>query len=208
MEYTIRFQNTGNDTAFNIEILDTLDVSVLDPTTFQSGVSSHPYTVSIYDNAIVKWRFENILLPDSFVNEPASNGLMKFQIQTRPNLPNGTVINNSAAIYFDYNAAIITNTSLITVDDQQVLVSTFEDESEIEIEARPNPFAEHSLISWNESILNGTVRISDISGRTISEIPVSRNQLVFNRNDMESGIYFLTLLKDDKPKASIKLVIQ
>ncbi len=39
--YTIRFQNTGNDTAFNIIIADTLS-NHLDRSTFRPITSSHP----------------------------------------------------------------------------------------------------------------------------------------------------------------------
>ncbi|MBK7103469.1 MAG: DUF11 domain-containing protein [Flavobacteriales bacterium] len=46
IDYTIRFQNTGTDTAFFVVITDTLP-SNLDPSTFHPGSSSHTHTVSI-----------------------------------------------------------------------------------------------------------------------------------------------------------------
>jgi len=116
IEYLIRFQNTGNDTAFTGVIRDTLE-SNLDIFTVRSGVSSHDYTFRIYDGNILEWRFENILLPDSTTDEPGSNGFVKFTVSQMPDLPNGTEIRNDADIYFDFNKPIITNETLHTVDD-------------------------------------------------------------------------------------------
>ena len=106
-EYTIRFQNVGNDTAFNIYILDTISQH-LDMSTFVSGVSSHDYEVQIIEGNIIRWDFPNILLVDSVKNEPDSHGFVKFNIEQKPNNPDGTVIENTAGIYFDFNAPIIT----------------------------------------------------------------------------------------------------
>ena len=123
LQYLIRFQNTGNDTAFTVVIRDTLDMDV-NIFTVQPGVASHPYTFRIYGPRVLEWRFDNILLPDSNVNEPASNGFVNFQVDQVPGLPLGTTITNTADIYFDYNDPIITNTTLHTVNIQQFTVPT------------------------------------------------------------------------------------
>ncbi len=106
-EYTIRFQNVGNDTAFNVYILDTISQH-LDVSTFVSGAASHPYEVQIIEGNIIRWDFPNILLVDSLTNEPDSHGFVKFNISQKPNNPDGTVIENIAGIYFDFNEPIIT----------------------------------------------------------------------------------------------------
>jgi uncharacterized delta-60 repeat protein/uncharacterized repeat protein (TIGR01451 family) len=116
IEYLIRFQNTGTDTAFTVIITDTLDTD-LDIFSVISGVSSHNYKFRMHGPRVLEWRFDNILLPDSNVNEPASNGFVTFKVKQNKNLANGTLITNTANIYFDFNAPIITNTSLHTVDD-------------------------------------------------------------------------------------------
>jgi uncharacterized repeat protein (TIGR01451 family) len=46
LQYTIRFQNCGNDTAFNIRVLDTLDAN-LDMSTLQIVASSHPVSLQM-----------------------------------------------------------------------------------------------------------------------------------------------------------------
>ena len=42
LDYKIRFQNTGNDTAFTVVIRDTLP-DWLDVATFRAGATSHAY---------------------------------------------------------------------------------------------------------------------------------------------------------------------
>lgn len=111
IDYHIRFQNTGNDTAFLVVILDTLP-SYLDPNSIELKGASHDYKVELLENNIIEFRFENILLPDSTTNEIESNGFVSFLINQQPDLPFGTEIINSAAIYFDYNEAVITEYSI------------------------------------------------------------------------------------------------
>lgn len=115
LEYLIRFQNTGTDTAFTVVIRDTLSPN-LDIFSIRSGVSSHNYSFRLYGQRIAEWTFNNILLPDSTTNQAASNGFVKFRIKQNRNLPDGTQIKNSADIYFDYNAPVITNQTLHTID--------------------------------------------------------------------------------------------
>ncbi|MFK7770526.1 MAG: T9SS type A sorting domain-containing protein [Saprospiraceae bacterium] len=115
IEYHIRFQNTGTDTAFTVVLRDTLS-PFLDATTIQFGTSSHHYEPEILENGILKFTFENIMLPDSNVNLVGSNGFVKFKIGLKENLSPGTIINNSAGIYFDFNAPIITETVFHTIE--------------------------------------------------------------------------------------------
>jgi len=117
LEYLIRFQNTGNDTAFKVVIRDTIQTDVIDIATLTSGASSHNYTFNIYGHGIAEWTFDNILLPDSNVNEPGSNGFVKFKAKLLPNIAPGTIVTNSADIYFDFNAPVITNEVWNTVFD-------------------------------------------------------------------------------------------
>jgi uncharacterized repeat protein (TIGR01451 family) len=115
LTYEVRFQNTGNDTAFTVVIRDTLDASLLDISTLMVDAASHPYTWKLEaanaftaDNVLVI-RFDDILLPDSTTSEPNSHGIVKYSLHLRPDLAPGTSIPNRAAIYFDFNDPVVTN---------------------------------------------------------------------------------------------------
>ncbi|MFN5325321.1 MAG: hypothetical protein ACK5C5_10410, partial [Bacteroidota bacterium] len=109
LDYIIRFQNTGNDTAFKVIIVDTLDAA-LDLATFTLLGSSHPVQTEINSNGEISFKFFDILLPDSNVNEPASHGYVLYSIQGLTTNPDPTTVQNTAYIYFDQNPPIQTNT--------------------------------------------------------------------------------------------------
>src|SRR5690606_16653903 len=127
IDYLIQFQNTGTDTAFTVIIRDTLDTD-FNIFSVQSGVSSHPYTFRMYGPRVLEWKFSNILLPDSTTDEPGSHGYVIFSVDQNLNLVNGTELNNTADIYFDFNAPIITNTTshIIKVYGNQLTVDIYE----------------------------------------------------------------------------------
>jgi len=107
LNYTIRFQNTGNAPAINIKLLDSLNTN-LDLNTFEVVNGSHQNTVYLSNN-VLQFRFPNIQLPDSTTDSRGSNGFIQYRIKPKANLAIGTIIPNKAYIYFDYNAPIITN---------------------------------------------------------------------------------------------------
>jgi uncharacterized repeat protein (TIGR01451 family) len=108
--YTIRFQNTGNDTAFNVVVRDTLEAK-LNWNSFEMVDASHNFQTEIKDGNKITWTFNDILLPDSNVNEPASHGYITYRVKPVTGLQIGDVIHNSASIYFDYNLPVKTNTT-------------------------------------------------------------------------------------------------
>lgn len=136
LEYTIRFQNTGNDTAINVFLRDLLDPN-LDWTSVTPVASSHPLQLhsQVDLSGEVTFSFFNIMLPDSNVNELASHGFVKFHINLLPNLPLGTTITNTSYIYFDANPAVITNTTMNTLYEcpstVQNVISTVACENEV-----------------------------------------------------------------------------
>jgi uncharacterized repeat protein (TIGR01451 family) len=107
LQYTITFQNTGNDTAFNISVVDTLS-SKLDVTSFEMVGASAPYQLTTRNGNILTWTFSSIRLPDSTVNEPGSHGYIVYRIRPAAGLHQGDSILNGAGIYFDFNPVVAT----------------------------------------------------------------------------------------------------
>lgn len=145
LDYVIRFQNTGTDTAFTVVVVDALSPH-LDLSTFQAGISSHPYELDIrgHGQAVLLFQFFNIDLPDSTTNEANSHGFVKFKIAPYDTLVNGTVVENTADIYFDYNAPVITNTTFVTISDtvfygNPLVIYNTQNEAITEIKIFPNP---------------------------------------------------------------------
>lgn len=117
LEYTIRFQNTGTDTAFTVVLRDTLDADLQWESLQVLGASHALTSISVDANGEALFEFEQIMLPDSNVNEPGSHGFINYRMRPVAGVPHGTAIHNTAAIYFDLNEPVITNTVLNTLVD-------------------------------------------------------------------------------------------
>lgn len=212
IEYKIRFQNTGTDTAFNIVVRDTIDTELLDITTLQMGSSSHSYKANIINNGILKLTFANIMLPDSNVNEAASHGYFTFTIQQMKDNPLGSWIENKAAIYFDYNAPIITNTVFHTVGVLPIMVKTNSIVSSemVELKVYPNPLESKARFELEDKQLrNLSFKVYDVTGRVVHEANYEQAyQFDLYKNNLSSGIYFYTLQSNGKNINQGKIIVR
>jgi len=185
INYRIRFQNTGTDTAFNISVRNTLDIN-LDWNSLQMIYSSHDYTLSKRGGNALEWKFENILLPDSNVNEPLSHGVIFYRIKPKSTLVVDDSITNTAAIYFDFNEPVITNYANIVVAITGSMLGNNIDN----INIFPNP-------ATNEITINGYtpayMRLCNTLGQTIIEAN-NTNRLFIGI--LQNGLYFLQLFDE------------
>lgn len=112
IDYVIRFQNTGTDTAFNITVTDTIS-PLLDMASLQLLGASHPFTPHIATGNVLEFRFADVLLPDSNVNEVESHGYIAFRLRPVDGIAIGSTIDNAADIFFDFNEPVRTNTASV-----------------------------------------------------------------------------------------------
>lgn len=207
IDYLIRFQNTGTDTAFNIIVLDTLPVS-LNPGGIQLLSSSHPCIMRLHRENILQFQFKNIMLPDSNRNEPASHGYVKFSIPQLPNVPEGTVIQNRAGIYFDFNAPIMTNYTHHTVRALVVNTSNVVFQTGVELEVYPNPAVwEVNFLVKSALPKPGTLSIFDMQGRQVLRQPYGHNSFSVDLSGVPGGTYLYRLDDGNGLLASGKLVV-
>jgi uncharacterized repeat protein (TIGR01451 family) len=115
IDYTIRFQNNGNDTAFYVKIVDVLDPS-LDKKSLIVNGSSHEVSTFILGDTLV-FEHNDIILPDTASNFIESQGFVSFSFASLPDVPQGTNVFNKGEIIFDQNAPIITNQVKNTIVD-------------------------------------------------------------------------------------------
>ena len=203
LTFLIHFQNTGMDTAYNITVKDTIS-DFLDPTTIEPGASSHPYSWLVQNN-VLTFQFSNIKLPDSNTNPAASVGFVKFKIRQAPlNLP-GTIIPNRAAIYFDYNLPIITNTTLDVIPHD--IETSVHEVSSIEAVIYPNPFNDKAEVIVNSELDNLWITVNDVFGRQVMVLPITNHRAILQADMLESGMYFFTISEDGKKLKAGKLVV-
>ncbi|MBI1224984.1 MAG: T9SS type A sorting domain-containing protein [Bacteroidetes bacterium] len=210
LSYTIRFQNTGTDTAFNVVVLDQLPAS-LDPGTFRFLGSSHPCEYQLNGNGYARFTFENIMLPDSNVNEVASHGFVKFAIAQKTDLPLGTQIENEAGIYFDFNDPVITNRTLHTVgkDFLMEVSATQTLVKGLEMEVYPNPTTAIANFRFKGlELKEGRLMVFDQFGKQVSTMSFTGTTCQFDGSGMASGLYFFKVVNADKPIAAGKLIVK
>ncbi|MGM0649129.1 MAG: DUF7619 domain-containing protein [Bacteroidota bacterium] len=115
--YHIRFQNIGTGPAHDIVIRDTIDTD-FDISTLNILHSSHNITgLQVNPDNELVISFQGIELPDSVSDPQGSKGNVILELMPLSDLPNGTELKNRAAIYFDTNLPVLTNTTLNTVRD-------------------------------------------------------------------------------------------
>ena len=196
IEYLIRFQNTGTDTAFRVVVRDTLS-SFLDIKTVSPGASSHPYDFQVKKGNILQFVFDNIYLPDSSVNEVGSNGFVKFRISQQADNPLGEIILNTAAIYFDFNAPIITDPTYHTIGENfMVAIPEEPGEEKINpIKIYPNPFLTEATIELKDALHGqAAFNIYTVGGRLVRREQFIGKSFQFKRNGLPSGIYFFEII--------------
>ncbi|WMX13745.1 T9SS type A sorting domain-containing protein [Aureispira sp. CCB-E] len=196
LEYIIRFQNTGNDTAFTVIIQDILPPE-LDILSIEHGASSHAYTFQINQSNTLEWHFHNILLPDSTTNLEGSKGFVSFKVKQQPNLPDGTFIHNKASIYFDFNPPIITNLSEHLIDNSIMWVITSTDPIEEEtvanwkVDVFPNPVQQ--IVYLKSELRIERINLMSLEGRLIQQTQPKQMQTSLNLSTFPQGIYFLEI---------------
>ncbi|HOY05397.1 MAG TPA: hypothetical protein PLO67_08345 [Saprospiraceae bacterium] len=189
LEYMIRFQNTGTDTAFTVQIRDTLS-AWLDPGTIRPGASSHPYTWSLSGQGVLRFQFDDIMLPDSNVNLAGSQGFISFQIDQKQEVPLETQITNTAAIYFDFNTPVITNQTLHTVGIDYVTAVQDVKKPEVPVMGiQPNPASSQTMVG----LPPGTERLMmfDALGRCLRILPARGAKYRLERENLPAGVYGL-----------------
>lgn len=191
LDYTIRFQNTGTAPAQDVVVMDTLS-SNLAIESFEMLVASHDFSLELLNGHILKWTFANIMLPDSNANEPASHGYIRYRIRPAQALTLGTLIENSASIYFDFNAPIKTNTATTLIAD----ILSVENEKQGTLILAPNPASDKLMISFKHATeMPTSISIENIAGQKVAEYSWNgmENQTTIPINTLQSGIYILTV---------------
>ncbi len=213
IEYLIRFQNTGTAPALNIELRDALPVQWLDPASVRPGASSHPYTWDLQGNGELVFQFAGINLPDSSADLEASQGFVKFTVSQRPDVALNTVIENTAAIFFDNNPAVITNTTWHTVgkDFVEMAASGIFDPTltpALRVFMSPQPANDKVRVQLEGLEQTDQLRVKLFSpvGRLVTIAQVNGPAFDLNLSELPSGVYFYQIEQAGRPLAAGKLI--
>ncbi|GAL00979.1 chitinase [Nonlabens ulvanivorans] len=193
LEYTIRFQNLGTASAQFVRVLSSLHPS-LDESTFEVIATSHAYLYT-KNGRQLDFFFDSIQLPPEVVDEPGSNGFIKYRIKPLSGFAVGDLISARAEIFFDYNSAVITET-WITTFDAPASTSDWQQTS-----IYPNPLVGNTL--FFEKLDSGQAQLFSLDGKEIWNGNVENGRIEFN--DLHAGFYILKVNNNDQT-ISMKLL--
>jgi uncharacterized repeat protein (TIGR01451 family) len=205
LHYTIRFQNTGNDVAYDIRIIDTLD-SDLDPSSFRMIGSSHLNILktTIRQN-IIDFQFSNIFLPDSTTDLEGSQGYVSFIIAPKQPVVENTIVTNSGSIYFDFNPPIHTNETVNVFVSMLTATNDINLNQDWKLELYPNPTSDILTIDHNFLPRDYQIEIFDYSGKKVFSGTNTKNAI--DVSSLNDGVYF-TMIKFNGRKLIKKFVVQ
>jgi len=201
IEYTIRFENTGNFYAEKVVIKDVLE-SNLNPATFRFISSSHPCTWKMKQDGTVEFTFNQIFL---FPNE---TGFVRFSVEGDRDLALNEMVSNTGAIYFDFNAPIITNTVKTTV--QYAFSSPGLAQAAFRLQVSPNPTSSYLLLELPEAALDMAAQVA-LFDQTGTQVITRKNLSSKMRLDLlalSAGMYEVVLFgRDGKVLGREKVVV-
>jgi uncharacterized repeat protein (TIGR01451 family) len=197
IDYTIRFQNTGTDTAFTVVVQDTLSAH-LQSSTLEVVATSHNCRTTVKGN-VVSFEFFNIHLLWTSFNEPLSHGYIRYRIKPKTTLSLGTKINNRAAIYFDYNKPIITNTVTTEVGVSSNPSGVQGNQTSNKVWLHPNPTTGQLTLSEE-----GKVEVYDLRG--VQMLSTKTEHQTVDISGLPKGIYFLRHSNASGQTSSVKVV--
>ncbi len=193
LKYRIEFENVGNDTAFNIYVLDTLPNEV-DANSMRIVSSTHPMYVSPYGDGahnIVKFDFPHINLLDSSHHE-ACTGTFSYTIKTKTGLPFGTLIDHRAGIYFDDNGLVLTNTVENMIGWPSDVATVNKGDG---LELYPNP-ANNELTIKTEKGLYSSCTVMNGLGQVVMKMQMNGAETKLNVKALAAGMYYVNMVGD------------
>lgn len=212
LDYLIRFQNLGTDTAFAVTIQDSLPASLLQLGTVQLVAQSHNCQWSLSGQGELRITFPGIRLPQQRVDAMRSLGYVRFRVVPRSTLTPGALIPNQAHIKFDFNAPLATNEVTTLVQTTNGLVA---EPGATRLSLYPNPADRTARVTLTADVLTaGTaqVLITDVLGRTVrqetAQTTTGEWRYAVPTADLKPGVYVVRLTLPGGGRASRKLVVQ
>jgi len=202
LNYIIRFQNTGTDTAFTVLITNDVPNNA-EPSTFVFSTSSHPVLIEYLPDANrFQFQFDNIQLPDSNINEQESHGFIGYKIKPFSSLVLGDSILNSARIYFDFNEPIFTNTAMTVIENSIGI----EDIANSGFSVSPNPTGGFVNVQFTSETI-GILTLTDAIGQEVLSRSFQGRNQILDLSKLPSGVYILNIRSKER-KYSQKIVVE
>ena len=200
--YKIRFQNIGNYAAQRVHIVDTLS-DLLDWERVAIEGSSHDFTFTRSGN-VLTWINNSIELPDSLSDPEGSQGFVSFSVYPKPTVSPFESITNKAAIQFDYNDPLITN----TVETIILPRGNFELESMTFVYPNPSTSTINVLLLDDNGrrIQIHAVNLLSLTGQRIDQYTCNHSIVFMDVSDLSPGVYLVQTIGENREMSTAQFV--
>ena len=190
LQYTIEFENTGNDTAHNIYVMDTLPANVIASSMRIVAASNAMFVSNLTDtfgHHICKFAFPGINLLDS-AHHNQCTGMLIFNVKTQAGLPDETVIGNHAGVFFDDNPVVLTDTASVVIGCPLSVPAV---NKGFTYALYPNPAGQMLTVQVSPAECNG-VTITNMMGQQVMSSAIRSQITHLDISRLQAGVYYVT----------------
>lgn len=212
LTFKVLFKNSSTDTVRRVVIRDTLPQG-LDPRRVTPGASNFSYRLEVTSTGVVKITLDNVALAPAG-NANTGFGFVEFRVGQKANNLPGTVIENRATVYFDYQAPAATKALRYVVQKFPDFITVLTSAKEtfmpgLQVKAYPNPAVESVTFELEGPGFDAVaLRVLDLNGRLVDQHLFSGHQFTWSRNGLPSGMYLYRLESRGKLINSGKFIIR
>ena len=188
-EYSIHFYQS---VVKQINLLDTSGSwSVFIDNTL-AGTTTPTYSSAAYNSTSFIWEEKNI----EFTATSTSHQIKFLPVDDDSN----------------YEPSLIDNNGGLRMGIDEISLNILTDIKESQINSEiisiyPNPFTNTTTINFKSEQMNILIKIIDIIGNEIKTISFTGNQLILEKAEMKSGIYFVQTIDDQRQIINNKIII-
>lgn len=191
IKYRVHFQNTTGSNISAVYIKDTLSEHLNLKTFKVTGFSHKQYYLDIEkDRSLSISVYGNF--PSANVNEDKSHGFIEYTLEQNKDLPDGTVINNTAHVSLsNTNNYVASNPTLHTIGKNFIVSSVANVFVEnVAVKAYPNPFQEKTTLAvLGVEYPQLELSLYNMAGQLVQQQKSTSNQFEVYRNNLPAGVY-------------------
>lgn len=157
--------------------------------------SQKPFIIKTNSLGVINGCTSDTTLSSSFQN--ATPIITSFGIVSSAGLVNNPIINNVSVTRLD--SVFCVDSVPSTIGIEHYLIAN-------EVNVYPNPVLLETTFSLAKELKKGTLNIFDVTGKKIISKNFSGIEVIFNRNQLPSGMYFYTIDSENTNIAKGKLI--
>ncbi len=85
---------------------------------------------------------------------------------------------------------------------------TEEAQSDVAMTVAPNPFSNRAVVTFKNSVLNGKLTLSSVTGQVLRTYQVNGAQVVIEKDNLAPGVYFINVITESGISTAERLIVE